>query len=229
MQSAEAVADSAWMYGWMNRETTTIAALWLMAAVAVIGCEGAPLAGDDASAADTTVIGDSGPNPGDSVSTKPLSAVGGSDKTGNGWIDWSGTKVTPEILKGPQGGQHIWVSARTRNLHPKKARISVTMFVEGPAGKVCAEDYDCQSGQCVQVLEGKVCADVVVKPGTVEMTGTLKWENDYLVYTGLPAFVKEPCKIMDKKVRVELSVDDLYGVHADDKAWITPIWTGFCQ
>lgn len=189
----------------MNRETTTIAALWLVAAVAVIACEATPSADDDASGADTAVIGESGPNPGDSVSTKPLSAVGGSDKTGNGWIDWSGTKVTPEILKGPQGGQHIWVSARTRNLHPKKARISVTMFVEGPAG------------------------DEVVKPGTVEMTATLKWENDYLVYTGLPAFVKEPCKIMDKRVRVELSVDDLYGVHADDKAWITPIWTGFCQ
>ncbi len=142
---------------------------------------------------------------GDATPQKPLVRVGGADPEGKGWLDWSGGKHTPEMLKGPQGGQHIWVSARTAGLHPKKARITVTMYVETPTG------------------------DQLVKPGTVEMTGTLKWENDWLVYAGLPAFVKEPCVIRDQKVRVELAVDDLYGVHADDKAWITPVWKGYCE
>ncbi len=141
----------------------------------------------------------------DAGPTKPLTKVGGANPEGKGWLDWSSGTDKPEILKGPQGGQHIWVSARTANLHPKKARIIVTMYLETPTG------------------------DQIVKPGTVEMTGTLKWENDWLVYAGLPAFVKEPCVIRNMKVRVELAVDDLYGVHAEDKAWITPVWKGYCE
>ncbi|MBM4342741.1 MAG: hypothetical protein FJ100_05135 [Deltaproteobacteria bacterium] len=179
---------------------------WVLCAAAAIGCEKAA-AGIDAGPdppADSQTAGPDG-QPGDIPNTKPTTRVGGADPEGKGWLDWSTGKDTPEILKGPQGGQHIWVSARTANLHPKKARITVTMFLETPTG------------------------DQVVKPGTVEMTGTLKWEEGWLVYAGLPAFVKEPCVIRDKKVRVELAVDDLYGVHAADTAWITPVWKGYCE
>jgi len=141
------------------------------------------------------------------ASTSPWASVGGANEMGEGFVVWTDGKGQPEILKGPQGGQHIWVSARTRNLHPKKARVAVTMHVEGPAG------------------------DEMVKPGRVEIIGTLKSEPDFdgLLYAGLPAFVKEPCKIMNKKVRVELEVDDLYGVHAAAKAWISPVWKGYCD
>lgn len=151
-------------------------------------------------------------------STAPVARVGGADKEGKCWIDWNNGGATPEIIKGPQGGQHIWVSADTLNLHPKKARIAVTMYVEQPDG-----------------------SSEMVKPGRVEMTGTLKFPPapgergscgqlpSDLYYFGLPAFVKDPCKIAGKKVRVELEVDDLYGVHAESKAWITPTWNGYCD
>lgn len=166
-----------------------------------------------------TVDGDSDTTSADSSSdtgpSAPTSRVGGANKLGDGWLDWSDAKQTPEILKGPQGGQHIWVSARTWHLHPKKARVAVTMYLESPTG------------------------DVMVKPGRVEVTGTLKLpgevtgtsrgEGSYLLYSGLPSFVKEPCKIKDKRVRVELEVSDLHGVQATDKAWIYPVWTGYCD
>jgi hypothetical protein len=138
----------------------------------------------------------------------PLAQVGGANELGEGFVDWSAGAPAAAILRGPQGGQHIWVSALTRNLWYKKARVAVTLYVEATGA-----------------------ADEMVKPGRVEVTGTLKSADQagWLIYAGLPAFVKEPCKIMNKRVRVELEVSDLYAVKATDKAWITPTWDGYCD
>lgn len=131
--------------------------------------------------------------------------VGGADDEGKGFVDWSVGPNTPPIIRGPQGGQHIWVSAHARHVYPNKARVAVTMYLdEGGTAKV-------------------------VSPGRVEMIGMLKGDGDWLIYPGIAAFVKEPCKIYGKNVRVELEVDDLYGRRATDTKWIRPTWDGPCD
>lgn len=182
-------------------------ALCLLLAAAGTGCGAGGAGADAASAAQDAVT-----LPGDGSATAvsgPTAVVGGSDDAGNGFVDWSSGMFSPAIIHGPQGGQHIWVSAKTQNLYPKKARIAVTMYQETPGP-----------------------TEEMVKPGRVEVTGTLKsWPappelpGPWLLYAGLPAFVSEPCKITGRKIRVELEISDLYGVKATHKAWIVPKWT----
>ncbi|MBI5608291.1 MAG: hypothetical protein HY902_05370 [Deltaproteobacteria bacterium] len=144
----------------------------------------------------------------DVTDTTPRVQVGGADDGGNGFVDWSSGSYPATLIHGPQGGQHIWVSAKTKNLFPNKARVSVTMYLESASG------------------------DELVKPGTTTVTGTLKpfpappeLPGEWLIYAGLPAFVSQPCKLAQQKVRVQVEVSDLYGVVASNKAWIRPKWT----
>lgn len=195
-------------YPWTGREVRYRASLgsaWLVVAalllVAWVGCgEQVGLA-----PADTAFSTDDAGSQADGAVLAPQAEVGGASEEGKGFVDWSSGTEAPAITRGPQGGQHIWVSAHVRHVFPNKARVAVTMFVE----------------------EGAV--SVEVKPGRVEMTSNLKADGDWLIYPGIAAFVKEPCKIQGKKVRVELDVDDLYGRKVQAKAWIRPTWDGVCN
>jgi hypothetical protein len=130
--------------------------------------------------------------------------VGGSQDDGNGFVDWENGNSKPKIIRGPQGGQHIWVSARAKGMHPKKIRLGVEMF-------------DAETGD-------------PMKPGRVEVTVSLKPEDwGWELYAGIPAFVKEPCKVMNRKLKVKFDASDLYGVGATDEAFIWPTWDGACQ
>ncbi len=140
----------------------------------------------------------------DGAIEQPQAEVGGASEEGTDFVDWSSGSAEPAITRGPQGGQHIWVSAHIRHVFPNKIRVAVTMYLEETA------------------------TSIEVKPGRVEMTGNLKADGDWLIYPGIAAFVKEPCKIKDRKVRVELDVDDLYGRKVQAKAWIRPTWDGVC-
>lgn len=171
----------------------------------LVGCASSTGSASDSDASD----GKSADLPADVTDTTPRVQVGGADDGGNGFIDWSSGSYPATVIHGPQGGQHIWVSAKTKNLFPNKARVSVTMFLESPGA-----------------------ADEVVKPGTTTVTGTLKpfpappeLPGEWLIYAGLPAFVSQPCKIAQQKLRVQIEVSDLYGVLASNKAWIRPKWT----
>ena len=135
----------------------------------------------------------------------PVVKVGGSTPFGLGFIDWSGEPHSAEVLTGPQGGQHIWISARTRNMAVTTATMAVTLLLETPTG------------------------DVLVKPGRVEMARKAEQNGVDIIYAGLPAFVKEPCKVKGQRVRVELDIRDQAGNVAADKAWITPTYTGYCD
>ena len=141
----------------------------------------------------------------DTPAEAPLAQVGGADDEGKGFVDWSSGAFEPPIIRGPQGGQHIWVSAHIRNVYPNKARVAVTMYL------------------------GSGAQAKVVSPGRVEMIGNLKGDGDWLIYPGIAAFVKEPCKIYGQSVRVDLEVDDLYGRRASDHQWIRPTWDGPCD
>lgn len=139
----------------------------------------------------------------DTVATGPEAQVGGSCDDGWGFVDWHDGEKTPKIIMGIQGGQHIWATIRVRNVHLKKLRMAVEMRLA-------------DTGE-------------LVKPGRVELTTTPKQVyGDWTGHEGMPVFVKEPCKIMGKKIRVQLEVSDLYGVKATDEAFITPTWNGYC-
>jgi hypothetical protein len=134
---------------------------------------------------------------------KPSVWLGGSDKDGATFVDWSDGTVKPLIISGPQGGQHIWVSVRARNVYPSKLRMAVQMF------------------------DAETCE--VIKPGRVEITHTMNVKPDgTMEYTGIPAFVKFPCSIRGRRIHVHLDISDLYGVTAEDDAEITPYWDGWC-
>lgn len=119
------------------------------------------------------------------------------------FVDWQGAMVSPKIVSGPQGGQHIWVGVRAKNVWPQKLRMAVQM-------------WDAETGE-------------LVKPGRVEITHTVTAGPDgWLEYTGIPAYVKLPCAVQDRKLRVRLEISDLYGVAAAQEAFIRPKWDGFC-
>jgi len=135
--------------------------------------------------------------------TQPTAWVGGANDDGSGFVDWRSGTARPTIIMGPQGGQHVYVSVRVAALWPKKIRMGVEM-------------RDAQTGE-------------VVKPGRIEITSSLKADEAWMAYAGMTAFVKEPCKISDRKMKVHLDVSDLYGVKATDDAVITPHWAGYCS
>lgn len=139
----------------------------------------------------------------------PQVVVGGALDPGTGFVDWAdegvGLPTPATIISGPQGGQHIWVSVRTKGLWPSKARIGVE-FVDPETG-------------------------AIAKPGRVEVIGTLKTDPtapQWLLYEGLPAFIKEPCLIRERPLRAVLKVVDLYGRSVQDTALLKPVWTGWC-
>ncbi|MSP92483.1 MAG: hypothetical protein EXR79_11900 [Myxococcales bacterium] len=137
------------------------------------------------------------------AATAPVAWGGGSLGDGSGFVEWDDGKATPVIIRGPQGGQHIWVSVRCKGFHPKKIRLGVEMF-------------DAETGDAM-------------KPGRVEVTISLKPDVEaWSLHAGIPAFVKEPCKVKNRKLRVKFDVMDLYGVHGQDEAFITPTWDGLC-
>ncbi|MCO4762583.1 MAG: hypothetical protein KC502_13815 [Myxococcales bacterium] len=132
--------------------------------------------------------------------------VGGASNDGKGFVDWSDGTATPEMLRGPQGGQHIWVAVRMRGLSHKKLKMTVEMQ--------------------------RVDTGTVVKPGAVPVMSTLKPIADgefKYQFSAITAFVKCPCQVADKRLRVKLSLSDLYGRKYETIGEITPTWSGDCS
>ncbi|MBI5608290.1 MAG: hypothetical protein HY902_05365 [Deltaproteobacteria bacterium] len=158
---------------------------WALLAAAMLGCASAAGTAED-----------------------PLQVeVGGADSGGYGFVDWSKPGVDATIITGPQGGQHIWVSARAKLAGPTALDVAVTMYREATAGQ----------------------AEALVKPGTVEILRKSESQGAWQVLAGVPAFVKEPCKIRNHRVRVEAVVRTNDGKQAAAKAWITPHYDGYCD
>lgn len=129
---------------------------------------------------------------------------GGDDETGVGFVDWSTGQVTPPMIRGPQGGQHVWVAVRTRGLWPAKMRINVTMTL--------------------------LDTGVAVKPGTVPLMPTLTpAEDGWHTVDRITAYVKCPCQVKDRLVRVSVETVDLYGLSGAAEATIRPTWDGDCS
>lgn len=130
--------------------------------------------------------------------------LGGADDEGQQFIDWADGTATPKMVRGPQGGQHIWVRTRSQGLWHKKARISVTMTL--------------------------VDSGNVVKPGTVPVMPTLEVLPDGdALSPGITAYVKCPCQVVGRQVRVRAEIVDLYGLTGVGEATIRPTWDGDCS
>ncbi len=136
-----------------------------------------------------------------------LVQVGGASPSGNGFVDWSTLGTGAAIITGIQGGQHIWVSARAKLAGATTLDVAVTMYREATGGQ----------------------AEAMVKPGTVEIQRKAETDGAWQVLAGVPAFVKEPCKIREHRVRVEAVVRTGDGRTAAAKAWITPHFDGYCD
>ena len=91
--------------------------------VAVVGCATSAAAPTDASSPDSVSS--------DATDSAPQVIVGGANSDGSGFVDWSGGAARPAIITGIQGGQHVYVSVRTRNLNPQQVKI--TALVATPA------------------------------------------------------------------------------------------------
>ncbi len=142
----------------------------------------------------------------DTASVEMWAAVGGASADGKGFLDWQDGAATPAIIRGPQGGQHIWVSVRMRGLSPKKLKMTIEMARKDNS--------------------------VVVKPGAVPLILTLKPSAalpSTFEFAALTAFVKCPCQVVGKPLVVRLDLADLYGRTFQTSATITPTWDGDCS
>lgn len=139
----------------------------------------------------------------------PQVLVGGSNSDGTGFVDWSNSAIgsggipRPPIIIGPQGGQHVYVSVRTRNLFPQQVKITAT--VATPAD---CTPYD---------------------PGPSHWSVSLKSDDGWLGFQGITAFIAKPCDVKDKVVRVKVEVVDKDGLSASNFADIQPTWSGTCN
>lgn len=133
----------------------------------------------------------------------PWLQIGGSADDGSGFVQWHDANPKPKIIAGIQGGQHIWVSMRTRDVWPKKALLGVTMHRK-------------DTGELVQ-------------PGKIErIVSELANYGTFYGFYGFVAYVSEPCVIRDRALQVTAEVSDLYGVVTTDTAVVTPTWDGLC-
>ncbi len=159
-----------------------------LAAFALGGCSWASQPGIDAGGG-----GDLGP---------PSLEIGGADDSGLGFVSWRDGTAKPTIIRGPQGGQHVWVSAHAHGLWKQKILLTVNM-------------HDEQTG-------------VLVEPGEVSRILNLTPYGDFDAYEGFTAYVSAPCAIANRLIRVEMLASDLYGVATSDSAVVTPQWSYPC-
>jgi len=175
-----------------SRQTRLVAAIAMASLLCAAACS--PADGPD-DKPDATADG--------GTDEAPAVEIGGCDDDGKGFVDWSQSKSKPPMLRGIQGGQHIWFSVKARNVSKKKLRMAVTLIVEETTRTVI--------------------------PGRVEYTSTLPEVDGWYFYEGARAYVKCPCQVVGKQLRAELEVIDLYGRTASDQVWITPTWDGSCD
>jgi len=167
------------------------------ACIASLGCEEWQGSDPDAGAND----GES-----DAPEVEIWAAVGGASDDGKGFIDWQSGEETAKMIRGPQGGQHVWVSVRMTGLSNKKLRMTVEMVRED---------------------NGKV-----VKPGAVPVMSSLKgnkFKPGGYQFSAITAFVKCPCQVAKKTLIVNLKLEDLYGRTYKTSAKVLALWDGDCS
>ena len=169
-----------------------------LACVVALACGGCDFL---ATSAGGQAVGDAA---GDGQGLAPVVWLGGTDDFGEGFVDWATGDARPNINSWGQGAmRHIWVGVRMKNLVPQHVHFKME-FLDDATGTPIA-------------------------PGPTELTTGFKQHADtWLVYSGMPGFLKEPCKIKDRKLRARLTLTDVNGASASGEAVITPRYAGFC-
>ncbi len=133
--------------------------------------------------------------------------VGGANFVGDGFVSWATPGSDAAVITGFQGGQHIWVSVRSKLSNAEIFDTSVAMYREATGSD----------------------AEAYVKPGPIEIMRKTQLVDGWQVVAGIPAFVKEPCKVRAHRLRVEAVVRSGDGRIATGKAWIVPHYDGYCD
>lgn len=128
----------------------------------------------------------------------PTIELGGANDDGTGFIPWHGTDAHPRIIRGPQGGQHVWISLRAQNLAEKSMVVRVVM-------------RDVATGE-------------LVLPGEVTRTLNFRPSADSAVFEGMTAFVNQPCVVTGREIEIVVTATDVNQVTGRDSAVVTAHW-----
>lgn len=90
----------------------------------------------------------------------------------------------PELVCGPQGGQHMFLSVRARGLGPQRVSVAVSVSEVETGRPVCAQRID---------------------------DTNLFVADDWAEYTGIICFVPDPERVSGRSVRVTGSITDRAG------------------
>jgi len=141
----------------------------------------------------------------DSGAAAPMVQLGGTDDGGDGFVDWSGGSATPQLMNaGSQVSlRHIWLGVRMKNMQPQHVHFKIEFF-------------DATTGASLP-------------PGSTEITTGFKIrDGDWLSYSGMPGFLKDPCKIKGRKLRARMTLTDPSGSTAVTEEVIIPRYNGIC-
>lgn len=144
-------------------------------------------------------------NGADASSAAPTVQLGGTDDGGDGFVDWTGGNATPQLMNvGAQVSlRHIWLGVRMKNMQAQHVHFKIEFF-------------DAATGASLP-------------PGSTEITTGFKdRDGDWLAYSGMPGFLKDPCKVKDRKLNARLTLTDPSGSVGVSEATITPRYNGIC-
>ena len=148
----------------------------------------------------------------------PTVELGGSDDEGKTFVDWSSDKVVPPLVHGIQGGEHIYVSVRARNMNPKNMQLELHQHIVDGG---------------VEVFPTPIkWFNQTLKKETVDG----KWTGWYF-RNGYTGFVNCPCLVTGKQLKLELIATTKDGkVSAKSTRFVTPaaasampLWDGDCN
>lgn len=128
--------------------------------------------------------------------------IGGSEDNGTGFVDWSSGVARGLVVTGFQGGQHVWVTVRARDINPKKARVTVEL-------------RDQVTGASVP-------------PGPHQWVLMMSVDAGWLTYAGITAFIDKPCDVVGRLLTASAALVDADGLTATASALVTPEWPGMC-
>lgn len=150
--------------------------------------------------------------------TAPTVELGGSDDAGKTFVDWSSDTVVPNLVHGIQGGEHVFVSVRVRNMDPKNMNLELHQHVVATGEQVFPSPI--------------TWFNQTLKKETVDGV----WTGWYFK-NGYTGFVNCPCLVTGKQVKLELIATSSDGkVTAKSTHFITPgaasalpLWDGDCN
>jgi hypothetical protein len=129
--------------------------------------------------------------------------VGGADFAGHGFVDWSASAGEPAIIRGPQGGQHVWLSVR---------------FAAQPRGRL----------RLRSALRDRVTGAALEKGITTLAAKAQQGLDGTWIVDGLPVFVDKPCEVTDRVCQAWVEVIDADDCAVVASALVTPQWSEDC-